>query len=650
MTRGVLAVDLGTSNTYISKCPDSELSPSAVELWGERGSLDTAILYRPGEDPVIGEAATFGWAEASPLQRKRWELHSRFKPEFDRSADVKKWAVDFLKGLLSGGRKRHLDIDPEGRQVFFGFPCQASESWRGELRDVARSAGFGEITLLEEPLAALAEALAAGALSPSEVRRNVLVVDFGGGTCDMASVCGLQVKKAWGDWLLGGRLFDDLFFSLLAERTEGAFERWEAGGAFEFVRLYWSKILKERFSAAMADDRTRRWSGSAGEYGAIPSLDWDEFIGRCRRFTASGPLVGDVPGCPGSAGECDLIGRFEALLDGADEPELVLLSGGSSQWPFVDDAVRVRFPSARVLRSDRPGGAVARGLSLLPALTARHESSRRQLTAGSAAFVSRTLRGPLAQVRQEASHQLGASLSGLMIREAVRPAVEEYRTEGGPLAELEKKLNDRVEGLRGQADEMAHAALGRWTGEAANVLSLLLKEWFAENGVVSSPRLDKPIDLGGAGAGAGLQSLAGKLVQQALSPLSKFGTLAVSALGALLGGTAAALSTAVGPAGWAVGGLLALGGCLAGRPAMERWMSSLDLPKAAAGYLLSEARVNRIIGRLREQAAGEIDQKLSDAWAAGLDEFETLVKQAVASEIAGLDAFCQLGRREETTK
>ena len=41
----VIAVDFGTSNTYITKCPGDKSAPVGIDFGGGRDGLATAILY-----------------------------------------------------------------------------------------------------------------------------------------------------------------------------------------------------------------------------------------------------------------------------------------------------------------------------------------------------------------------------------------------------------------------------------------------------------------------------------------------------------------------------------------------------------------------------------------------------------------------------
>ena len=79
-SRGVMAIDFGTANTYFCKCPDDQVSPKGVDFDGSRAGLDTAILYREGKEPLIGHTAFEEFGEATADERRRYTFRAQFKP------------------------------------------------------------------------------------------------------------------------------------------------------------------------------------------------------------------------------------------------------------------------------------------------------------------------------------------------------------------------------------------------------------------------------------------------------------------------------------------------------------------------------------------------------------------------------------------
>ena len=158
--------------------------------------------------------------------------------------------------------------------------CRAKRraAFRTKLSQIARTAGYGDVRLMDEPKGALLHHLWHKDFSPEEARRGILVIDFGGGTCDFAFLQSLQVSHSWGDMELGGRLFDDLFFQWFLEQNPGALADMEKAGDTYYVHSYLCREVKEFFSLTMARDRFEKVSKSVGRYGSLRGMDWPSFL------------------------------------------------------------------------------------------------------------------------------------------------------------------------------------------------------------------------------------------------------------------------------------------------------------------------------------------------------------------------------------
>ncbi len=139
----MLAADFGTTKTYFSKCPGDDPSPVSIDFGDGRDGIPSAILYREGKEPLVGQTALDTYGEASPEERRTLRLRTNFKADLVRSEAARAAAADFLAAVLAGARKQHLDLEPDRRQVLFGVPSEADDSFRSALRETARRGGFG---------------------------------------------------------------------------------------------------------------------------------------------------------------------------------------------------------------------------------------------------------------------------------------------------------------------------------------------------------------------------------------------------------------------------------------------------------------------------------------------------------------------------
>ncbi len=200
-----------------------------ISLDGNEKSVHTCVLWkepaREDSDVVtFGSEAVQEWSNREPAERKGFRFAAGFKPDIVVSERARLDARGFLRKayltIREKGVLRAIGRD-EGMPVVVGVPAEIGPEHRRITAQLAEEAGFGAVTCIEEPLGALAYHLANNDISAAEARRGVVVVDFGGGTLDVALLDQHGLRDPWGDPTLGGRLFDDLFFQWLLDQNPG---------------------------------------------------------------------------------------------------------------------------------------------------------------------------------------------------------------------------------------------------------------------------------------------------------------------------------------------------------------------------------------------------------------------------------------------
>ena len=83
--------------------------------------------------------------------------------------------------------------------MIFGVPAEADQAFRNTLAEIARKAGYGSIETREEPLGAMFYHVSHKGIAPSDAMRGLLVIDFGGGTCDFAFIYRGKIFGCWGE-------------------------------------------------------------------------------------------------------------------------------------------------------------------------------------------------------------------------------------------------------------------------------------------------------------------------------------------------------------------------------------------------------------------------------------------------------------------
>ena len=321
---------------------------------------------------------------------------------------------------------------------------------------------------MDEPKGALLHHLWHKDFSPEEARRGILVIDFGGGTCDFAFLQSLQVSHSWGDMELGGRLFDDLFFQWFLEQNPGVLRTMEKAGDTYYVHSYLCREVKEFFSLTMARDRFEKVSKSVGRYGSLRGMDWPSFLERAQRYLPSPTFVLHMESMgvrsrarfSSRQRPMDLIDWFRTTLShgltekgvATDRISRVILAGGSSQWPFVADVVTetLGVDRSRLMRSDRPYAVISQGLSILPALQRSFEETRDKLRRDLPQFCRTQVRPLVEQVTDNYVAGVAADVTSELFDRTIRPIVEEFREKGGSVKILRESIAAQVKAERKQ--------------------------------------------------------------------------------------------------------------------------------------------------------------------------------------------------------
>ncbi len=255
---GYVGIDFGTSNSHFAYCnTDGALAAEPICLDGNEKSVHTCVLWKePGLDDsdvvTFGSEAVQEWSNREPAERKGFRFAAGFKPDIVVSDRARLDARGFLRKayltIREKGVLRAIGRD-EGMPVVVGVPAEIGPEHRRITAQLAEEAGFGPVTCIEEPLGALAYHLANNDVSAAEAHRGVVVVNFGGGTLDVALMDQHGLRDPWGDPTLGGRLFDDLFFQWLLDQNPG--KEIDPGD----VMFVWQLICRQ-----MKEEFSQRWA------------------------------------------------------------------------------------------------------------------------------------------------------------------------------------------------------------------------------------------------------------------------------------------------------------------------------------------------------------------------------------------------------
>jgi molecular chaperone DnaK len=666
--RNILAIDFGTTNTYFCKCPADQISPVGVDFGTGRDGLPTAILYRGEREPLVGEPALHEYGEAAPQEREGYRLHTQFKPDIVESEEAARAATDFLKCVVLQAQRQHIALDPAQYEVIFGVPSEAQTEFRTKLSQIARTAGYGEVRLMDEPKGALLHHLWHKDFSPEEARRGILVIDFGGGTCDFAFLQSLQVSHSWGDMELGGRLFDDLFFQWFLEQNPEALRAMEKAGDTYYVHSYVCREVKEFFSLTMARDRFEKVSKSVGRYGSLRGMDWPGFLDRAQRYTPSPTFVRHLEdmglrtteaGKPGRLESAirnpqsaiDLIDWFRTSLShGLTEQGIetktisrVILAGGSSQWPFVADVVTeaLGVERSRLMRSDRPYAVIAQGLSILPALQKEFEETREELRRDLGRFCRTQVRPLVQKVTDGYVAGVAADVTTELFDKIIRPILEEFRQKGGSVKSLRDSIAGQVKANEAKLTEIIEARMRTLRLGLPGELNELLRDWFGSYGLSVG---EKPLEetqqmpVGQDLVPPSTPDLYGSIMEV----VGWFVVALAATAGAAISGGGGLHLLAAGPAGWVIGAVLvAVVAYLTVRYGTARAKELADTWKAPPWVVRNILMPSRIVS-MRADFQTRLEETLRRETASLQGELESRIRTITEKQVESLSEIAQL--------
>ncbi len=671
-TRNILAIDFGTTNTYFCKCPADQISPIGVDFGTGRDGLPTAILYRGEREPLVGEPALHEYGEALPAERAGYRLYTQFKPDIVESEEAARAATDFLRCVVAQAQRQHIALDPAQYDVIVGVPSEAQAEFRTKLSQIAKTAGYGEVRLMDEPKGALLHHLWHKDFSPEEARRGILVIDFGGGTCDFAFLQSLQVSHSWGDMELGGRLFDDLFFQWFLEQNPGALAALEKASDTYYVHSYVCREVKEFFSLTMARDRFEKVSKSVGRYGSLRGMDWPGFLDRAQRYRPSptflrhmenlglriadrGLRIGRAGGNQSEIGNphsaIDLIDWFRTVLShglteqGIDTRTIsrVILAGGSSQWPFVADVVTdtLGVERGRLMRSDRPYAVIAQGLSILPALQKKFEETREELRHDLPRFCRTQVRPLVAKVTDSYVAGVAADVTTELFDQIIRPILEEFRQKGGSVKGLRDSIAGQVHANEVKLTEIIEARMRTLRLGLPGELNELLRSWFGSYGlsVGEKPLEEAQRTMGGQDL---IQPSTPDLYGSIMDVVGWFVVALAATAGAAISGGGGLHLLAAGPVGWIVGGVLvAVVAFLAVRYGTAHAKELADTWNAPAWVAKSILLPSRIVS-LRAQFQSRLEETLRRETTSLQGELESRIRTLTERQVESLSEIAQL--------
>ncbi len=525
-TRGYIGIDFGTANSHFAYCEQDARDAKPIPLLGAGGkpSVPSYLLWEINAElrrlpKTWGQLAIDEWMlgdDDDGGQNDRYMLTGAFKPDLVTSPMSRDAAREFLayarQDMLQNRIPPRLHEQP-GWQVIIGVPAEIGDAHRGYTEAAAREAGFEQVQCLEEPLGAVGYHLGKGQITDRDLDAGVLVVDFGGGTLDLSTVDRGGVKEPWGDPKLGGRLFDDLFYQWVVDSNRVNLSEFSKT---KLLGIWWlhCRGLKENFSRhwnrKQTDDfndfKGRIETCDGGNFGALRGVGVGEFLERARQYRPSDLARGyfrSINSPLQSLGESEPVDLLdwirEVLSRGpARRYGTIILTGGSSSWPFIVPMVREVFGDAEILIPNNPECTIGEGLALWHVLNRRYRSQQKTALADVPA-----LQKMLDKVVAAATRRAGADISQEIaghIMAVARPRFLQWWQQGGRLADVEREVAAACRQIPSKA--LIDARLARLLPEVAGDASEAMRDWLVQQDVKLGDWTGLPLS-----GGVGVQNL-----------------------------------------------------------------------------------------------------------------------------------------------
>ena len=329
MAKLFVGIDFGTTNSTIAWVKPGGIVP--------RGPIPSMVAWQNHEIVAVGERARDMVGQGSPpypLRDLKMQLGLHGVRLGPLSIEVVPLVADYLEHLFEA-----IGISPDEVDAVIGTPVRVSRAHREALRQACGMIGLEQVRFVYEPTAALIGALHESAMP---MNQTVLVVDWGGGTLDLALVAvdksrGFRELGVDGDVndLGGSRMDQEIARRLLAQSPAA---RQAVDSAPQGMAILLEAI--ERLKIEFLDE------GIDAEARPVPGLPMRLFL--------ESALVYEVALEFAERARAAIRRMLETMNMRPADITTVLFAGGVSQsWAIREDILTL-FPDATPIYGDNP--------------------------------------------------------------------------------------------------------------------------------------------------------------------------------------------------------------------------------------------------------------------------------------------------------
>lgn len=399
MAERVIGIDFGTSTSvirvkrYLHGKALGDMRDTIAVTFNMGNSMTPTLIRRVGDDPYYGHAAE------SP--RRNSVLYYDFKVDLENAGNeireqARALTEEYLskhlaKTYLDQSKEGHLGESDDVERTIISYPVKWKDETKRFMVEAAKNAGFKNVEGMDEAQAAICAVTVQNAEFLSEkgyfkpgVPVNILLIDMGAGTTDFV-VCRhtpgeepetdpLCTYPTGETALFGGREADELLRGYIRAKLPEA----EAEKVLGKCGIEQFKAWKEQMvSPALQKGET------VNEFSALENITEMLEIGmepiRLDRKAFEACAEAYLRQFPELVGGCVKEAKKKVPDFNGNDIDLVILTGGHSQWYFVREMLAGNMPGfgrlglgkieaepERVVSITRPQETVALGLAFSP--------------------------------------------------------------------------------------------------------------------------------------------------------------------------------------------------------------------------------------------------------------------------------------------
>ncbi len=343
-----IGIDFGTTKCAIAWVPPGRDTAEIIHNAEGHAITPSAIYYGSGAEPIVGEFA----ADMAEHETEWTRVVMGIKRDLLRAAALRVGGqriqpVDAAAAILAKLRadaERGVFRDQPLTRAVITHPAAFDPTQRDKLHEAAQQAGFTEVDLLPEPVAAAIayERWLERSGDPVRTGDHILVYDFGGGTFDLAVLVRDEdgsFREALAPEGLSQRGGNDLDLALYDHLEQQALARHQRGfgdsDTFHLPTLRLSREWKERLTAAPRVP-VSVWLPPEGE---APAMRFTDHLDR----TEFEQLI-DAEFIEPTVRLTKATWERAVTLAGSPEKVKVVLIGGATRVPLVERRLREALP------------------------------------------------------------------------------------------------------------------------------------------------------------------------------------------------------------------------------------------------------------------------------------------------------------------